>query len=74
MDNIKEVIKKENPKEVKSNEYLLKENEREVRQYFIKLENKAQNYFFLFFRPKYEKVRSKIFMVIIKIEIKIYKN
>ena len=74
MDNVnklKDMIKKEKTKEVKNNEffeYLLKDNESEVRQYFEKLENKAQNYFNYFLvQIKYEKEkdRSNIFMAII---------
>ena len=74
MDNVnklKDMIKKEKTKEVKNNEffeYLLKDNESEVRQYFEKLENKAQNYFNYFLAQiKYEKEkdRSNIFMAVI---------
>ena len=46
----------------------MKDNESEVRQYFEKLENKAQNYFNYFLvQIKYEKEkdRSNIFMAII---------
>ena len=74
MDNVnklKDMIKKEKSKEVKNNEffeYLLKDNESEVRQYFEKLENKAQHYFNYFLAQiKYEKEkdRSNIFMAVI---------
>ena len=74
MDNVnklKDMIKKEKSKEVKNKEffeYLLKDNESEVRQYFEKLENKAQNYFNYFLAQiKYEKEkdRSNIFMAVI---------
>jgi len=71
VNKLKDMIKKEISKEVKNNqffEYLLKDNESEVRQYFEKLENKAQNYFNYFLAQiKYEKEkdRSNIFMAVI---------
>ena len=71
VNKLKDMIKKEKSKEVKNNEffeYLLKDNESEVRQYFEKLENKAQNYFNYFLAQiKYEKEkdRSNIFMAVI---------